>query len=197
MPYFPGICSALYPKYSYSDNFTRADNAASLGANWTNQLNVMGIISNTAYPVTNTASGYATYNSVMGTDNHQASYVCATVTSGHGLYLFIASSNSVQIASYVNNAASYIYTGAGTWAAFDADQVQQATVATGMAAADVFIFRRVGNVFTLYQNGTSTLSWTDASNIIPTGPTQRMVGIGGYQASSAYASASSWSAKDL
>ncbi|WP_433712896.1 DUF7257 domain-containing protein [Nocardia sp. CA-084685] len=35
----------------------------------------------------------------------------------------------------------------------------------------------MGNVFTLYRNGASLLTWTDASNIVSSGATNRRWGV--------------------
>ncbi len=56
-------------------------------------------------------------------------------------------------------------------------QTQQATTATNIASTDLIRFRRSGNVFTLYRNGSSLLTWTDASNIVSSGATNRRWGL--------------------
>lgn len=55
-------------------------------------------------------------------------------------------------------------------------QTQQATTATNIAATDLIRFRRAGNVFTLYRNGSSLLTWIDASNVVSSGSTNRRWG---------------------
>ena len=55
-------------------------------------------------------------------------------------------------------------------------QTQRAVTATNAAVTDLFEFRRQGNVFTLYRNGSSFLTWTDTGNLVSSGPTFRRWG---------------------
>ncbi|WP_280273361.1 hypothetical protein [Nocardia wallacei] len=56
-------------------------------------------------------------------------------------------------------------------------QTQRASTPTNIATTDQIEFRRVGNLFTAYRNGTSFLTWPDTGNVVPSGATNRRWGL--------------------
>lgn len=184
----------------YSDNFNRAD-SASLGSDWradrngspkiaTNrsQMKTMGNGDGRAgnwasYQGGSDSGRLATDNYAvklqfiapvgnLATNNMSGGILAVADTFGAGVMCYFVVTTANGCAIYTQSGlppTSGISTG-------QTGQTQRAVTATNAAVTDLFEFRRVGNVFTLYRNGSSFLSWTDTGNLVSTGSTNRRWG---------------------
>lgn len=160
----------------YSDDFNRA-NAANLGPDWTTRSGTMQIVSNVAQ-----ASGdgnYATYNHPLATNDIE---VTASITTASQatvrLVIGAHQSNATAVVAELRPSifgASSINTQTGTWGSLTA----RATTNISFSNNDTFTFRRVGNTYTVLQNGSPTaLTWQDFGDIHPRNYDYRLVGLG-------------------
>lgn len=165
----------------YFDDFNRADSSSSLGANWTNRLNSMGIIGNAAYPTSNSPA-FATYNAAMVYDD-----MAVAVTLGVGA----AGASKLQLVIGANasgESASLDMNGNGQWRIMTksswAGETSRASVGgQTWNAGDSIVFGRIGNSYGVQLNtvGVPGLFWVDSSNITPRDSSHRLWGIGGEQ----------------
>jgi hypothetical protein len=178
-----------------SDNFNRADSTSSPGPQWTNQNGVMGIDTNTAYPVSTGIWVQASNNTPLAGDNASVTITLGSLVSSGSDYAEIvlgANSSGAGPVLILLGAALAIYTQTGWGLAGATARVSNSyTWTTG----DVIEFRRVGTVYTSYKNGVSTpTSWTDAGGAVTIGASNRIVGIGGNSSGTSYRQIDAFSA---
>lgn len=191
LPAASASASALVPSAlalaSYHDDFNRT---TGLGSNWTTDTSSPCVIVSNKLQITAQSMGASatsdinTWASKMLTDNHEvkvqlisSAYSLATDNS---FMLFLAGSDStynsgtnVVFGGYSGGSTScVIQTGSGS------TFTTRASTSSQVPTAALVQFRRVGNVFTVYVNGSSFLTWTDSSGIVPTGSSQRHVRLG-------------------
>ena len=200
----PTISSALVSaKLDYTDNFNRSNSTTTLGSNWVAGFGTLGINSNAAYPVTVNTSNYeaARWVNPLNTDDQQVTLtVTAAVGTDNPIVAILGSDSSgtCAVGSWFTTNA-YIYTFTGLLGSTQAG-TQRATASgqTTPVAGDTLSIKRVGNVYTLYHNGTQTLTWTDSSNVLTRGSSNRLVGFGIYQSATGnYRKIDAWEAKDV
>lgn len=168
---------------SLTDDFNRADSTTTLGANWTNQLNAVGINTNAAYPATASSFCLATHVTPLGGDDFQADIVLGTFTVDREVTIIGGANSAGESAIAVilngNAAASNIYTQT-TWAGFPGTSRAVAGSAPSVTAGDTLSLKRVGNLYTVLKNGTliTGMSWTDGGNVLPRDSSHRLVGVG-------------------
>ncbi|MFD3748312.1 hypothetical protein [Nocardia sp. NPDC058633] len=187
--------------YRYSDDFNRADNA-SLGANWrvdrngsprisTNRAQMKTMSSGGRQGCWASRQGEGTQDSRFATDNYsvEVQFIApiGNLASDNmtGVILAVADTFGAGVMCYfvattANGCAIYTQSGLPPTTGISTGQTgqtQRAVTATNAAVTDLFRFQRVGNVFTLYRNGSSFLSWTDASNVVSSGATNRRWGM--------------------
>lgn len=182
---------------TFTDDFNRAD-AATLGANWRVDVNSQPkIASNRAqFKTPSNGNGRAgnwvsysagTLNSDnysvklqliapsgnLATDNYTGAVLAVGDTFGSGVMCMavVSTGSGIGIVTQSGTPPTTGVSSGGT------GQTVQATNATTVATTDLVEFQRVGNVFTLYKNGVSVLSWTDASNIVSKGSAYRRFGM--------------------
>jgi hypothetical protein len=165
----------------YTDDFNRANSTTTLGANWTNRSGTMGINTNAAYnPVTSSLNiSYATYNSVMVGDDMQCAITIGTVnTTFQNVFVLLGCNTSGEgVRLLINDAGNAIIASMTVWGTVTTQATSSSTVSA--TAGDVFMLKRVGNVYTGYKNGVAIggLSWTDSGNLVPRDSSHRVVGI--------------------
>lgn len=188
--------AAISVGYSYADNFNRTD-SASLGADWRVDRNGSPrIATNRAMMKTMSGGGrqgcwaswqsgtFATDNySVevqfiapvgnLASDNMTGAILAVGDTFGAGVMCYFVATTANGVAIYTQSGLPPT-TGISTG---QTGQTQRAVTATSASTSDLFRFERVGNVFTLYRNGSSFLTWTDTGNLVSSGPTFRRWGI--------------------
>jgi hypothetical protein len=177
------------------DTFTRADSTTSLGANWTNRLDTVGISSNEAYAALGGDNEFAaaTHNTLLQTNNMRITLVPGLLYSNIGFLGVVgylgcnAAGQGVQF-YWVGGFDGYtsIYS-QQSWA--DAAPVQQAVYPTGQSLVqDVSqcVGERVGSLYTMKFNGATLLTWNDTGNVIPRDANHRLCGIGTYVFSTSY-----------
>ncbi|WP_433592332.1 hypothetical protein [Nocardia sp. CA-145437] len=189
--------------YRWSDSFNRTDNA-SLGTDWRVDRNASPKIATNRAQMKTMANGdgragnwvswqggggtqagrFATDNygvkaqlitpvGNLATDNFTCLVLAVADTFGAGTMCYLVVTTGNGCAIYTQQGlppASGISSG-------QSGQTQRAVVATNIAVTDLIEFRRVGNVFTAYRNGsTFGLSWTDSGNLVSSGATNRRWG---------------------
>lgn len=168
------VTQAPVRRMSYSDNFNRANSATSVGTDWTNRLGTCGISSNTFYIAAST--GFATYNNVMGTDNHSVSAKVTAVGSGAGGIIAISAGSSGTVAYlWVTATNSWLYLATGL--TLSSPHVE-AFSAGGSAVGDVWTVSVSGTVYTVKQNSTVKMN-VDTASTFTHDSAHRMVGLGG------------------
>ncbi|MEU0871666.1 DUF7257 domain-containing protein [Nocardia brasiliensis] len=194
--------AAVYVGYRYADDFNRAD-SADIGTNWRNDRNGPARITSNRAQMKTMASGngragnWSSYQGGggtaagrFGTDNYavKAQLIAPTgnLASDNmtGLVLAVGDTFGAGVMAYcvmTTGSGCAIYTQSGLppttgISTGQTGQTQRAVTATNAAATDLFEFRRVGNVFTLYRNNVSFLTWTDSGNLVSTGSTFRRWG---------------------
>jgi hypothetical protein len=187
-------------KLTLSDNFTRADNPTDLGASWTNRNGALGISGNKCVPITNHVYVEATHNTPLTQDDMSVSFTFGPLSGSdvdYGWVILGADTGGTNYAwagifagtPYLLSVTNWSFT-----AGFTIRSSGGATFTTG----DVFTLSRIGNVYTGFKNGSpSGLAWTDSSNVITRGSSNRLVGIGGLNSDASYRSLASWSATEL
>ncbi len=182
---------------AYTDNFTRSNGA--LGANWSNgNGSDPQIVSNQA-AMGGTTDGYypSRWASPAATDRWMVSVTYGATPSGtlSGALIRANSGWTQQVITGASNANTYIYTAT---AASGGTETQRATVATGFASGDTLKIVALGNLYTVYKNGTSILTWTDSGGVVGTGSANRNGGIWLQRASFVNSSPISlWTMSDL
>ncbi|MRH86009.1 hypothetical protein GFY24_00765 [Nocardia sp. SYP-A9097] len=185
---------------SYSDDFNRAD-SSTLGSNWRVDMNSQPkIVTNRALMKTmgngdGRAGNWASYQGgtntgKLATDNYGVKAqlispgsiasdnltcivlaVADTFGSGTSCLFGVTTGSGCAI---ITQAGSPPGSGVGSGGS---GQTIQVSTSTNIAVTDLIELRRVGNVFTAYRNGTSLLTWTDSSNIVSSGSTNRRFGL--------------------
>lgn len=194
--------AAVYVGYRYSDTFNRAD-STDIGPNWRNdrngpvristnraQMKTMSSGAGRAGNWTSYQGGGGTAAGRFGTDNYAVKVQLIAPTGGlagdnmTGIVLAVGDTFGAGVMAYcvmttANGCAIYTQSGlppATGISTGQTGQTQRAVTATNAAVTDLFEFRRQGNVFTLYRNGSSFLTWTDTGNLVSSGPTFRRWG---------------------
>lgn len=173
--------------YPNADNFDRTDSSTSMGSNWTNRTSVMGIISNTAYPVSGTS--IASWNTAMPADDVPLSVtLSALVGSIDIIYMVLgADSAGTNIAYAAYSGSSVSISTATSWSL--SGNTTRASGSISMTAGDVMTFNRTGSTYSILKNGASTgISWIDGGAAQPRDSSHRLVGIGGFNTSGNYRS---------
>lgn len=180
---------------SYTDNFNRA-NATTLGSSWRVDVNSQPqIVSNHAQ--------FKTPNSGDGRAGNWVSYVTALNTDNYGVDIQLSSTSGSAATNNFTGAVlaigdtfgsgmmcyGLVSTGSGCLivtqsgavnspgiSSGQSGQTSRATTATNVVNTDAISFKRSGNVFTLYKNGSSILSWTDTGNVVSSGSAYRRFG---------------------
>lgn len=116
-------------------------------------------------------------NVPMDTDNFYSEATLSSAPSTHQAIIIVrANSGFTQwVGAGIESGQVYIDTytsGSG------GGQVNRATFSVSPASGDIFRLAVVDNVYTLSQNGSSILTWTDSSRVVSTGPTFRLGGLG-------------------
>lgn len=173
-----------------SDDFNRANNTSTIGTDWTNRQNTLGINTNAAYVVTTSGGlSYATHNTAMTADDMEVSIVVGSLQgSGTDHILAVLGSNTTgeSALGYFTGTSAFILS-QSDWAG-----TGQAVRATGSSfsytVGDTLSIRRVGNVYTIRKNGSTITSgtWTDSGSIVPRNGSHRIVGIGSINSSGNY-----------
>lgn len=179
---------------TYTDNFNRADNAATIGAGWTERIsgNTLGILSNAAYPTASNAFCGATYDTPMGSNDvtirmdlsaHVSSTICSPFiylsydTSGHGVIVaFSAGGGNTQ--AIIGTTASAGYDPGAT--------VNTQAVGSFVInlAGDSVGVKLVGNTYTIqHLSGgvmtDTTIVWNDTTPVATRDSSHRLAGCGG------------------
>ncbi|MBC7311780.1 MAG: hypothetical protein H5U11_04720 [Rhizobium sp.] len=94
----------------------------------------------------------------LASDNMTGIVLAVADTFGAGVMCYFVATTANGCAIYTQSGLPPT-TGISTG---QAGQTQRAVIATNASAGDLFRFQRQGNVFTLYRNGISFLTWTDA-----------------------------------
>lgn len=173
-------------KADYPDLFDRAD-GSTLGPNWANYgPGTIGIKSNDAAPgvnppsngggSTNVWSEGAIWSTPLATDSMSVASSLAGLTNPQTSYLVARSNGAMTSYVAVGIAPSTltIVTGAGI---NDSDRTVRATLSTTILTGDLIDLHAVGNTYTVYQNGTPVLTWTDSGGIVPIGASNRYAGM--------------------
>lgn len=120
---------------------------------------------------------------------------------GFSMGFQVGGNNSGGDAAYVglgansSGAGTYAFFGGGTNIAIATDTdwdirggtTTRVSGSTTWAENDAIIFRRVGNVYTLYKNGSVLLTWPDTTNIIARGPGNRLSSLGCHNSNTGFA----------
>lgn len=186
---------------SYIDTLNRA-NGSTLGSNWAVSHNSgCQIISNAAHARTASSNtgrqgGWNAYQGAefsdsgrLYTDNWRikAQLKAPSTAAATNNFTVIGVTHDTWNQTGINKIYLIVSTGNGSAIVTQSGSLNAAgissgqsgqtnviTVATNVANTDLIEFERVGNVFTAYKNGaTWGLSWTDASNTVPTGSSFR------------------------
>ena len=164
----------------YFDDFERADNTSSLGTNWTNGSNTVGINTGGAYNATTT--GWAYWNTPVPDDDMRVDITLGTLagSSGQDVVMIALGANTTgqRAALYwVGSAETLSIRSVPTWAGTATTQASGSSTAD---TGDVLSLRRVGNVYTGYQNNVAVpgLTWTDSTNVVPRDSSHRLIGLG-------------------
>lgn len=184
----------------YADDFNRS-NSTSLGADWRVDRNASPKIDTNRAQMKTMANGdgragcWASYQGGadsgrlasdnygvklqfiapvgnVATNNMTGGVLAVSDTFGAGVMCYFVATTTNGVAIYTQSGlppASGVSTG-------QTGQTQRAVTATNAALTDLFEFVRVGNVFTLYRNGSSFLTWTDTGNLVSTGASFRRFG---------------------
>lgn len=191
-----------------TDSFDRAN--ANLTTPWTVTGTALSIVSNEAGLLTTGASqalyGLGLHSDSLFTDEQAVEFRRGTITYTSGtpaLFGWIHANagltqgcamSAVWTSATVATLGIYVPTAYNTYGT-----VKQQVTGITTALNDTFTLKNVGNVFTIYQNGVSKVSWTDSTNLVPLA--NRRVTFGA-QASNSFsgnigARAVDWAAYDL
>lgn len=186
---------------SYIDTLNRS-NGSTLGSNWAVSHNSgCQIISNAAHARTASSNtgrqgGWNAYQGAEFSDSGRlysdnwrikAQLKAPATAAANNNYTVIGVTHDTWNQAGINKIYLIVSTGNGSAIVTQSGSMNAAgissgrsgqtnvvTVATNVANTDLIEFERVGNVFTAYKNGaTWGLSWTDASNTVPTGSSFR------------------------
>ena len=158
------------------DTFDRAN--SNLTTPWTVTGTAIPIVSNEAGLTTTGASqslyGAALHADSLVTNDQAAEFRRGTITFTSGtavLFGWIHANTAMTqgcafaiswTSTTAATASIYVPTASNTYGTAKATSAGLTT-----AANDTFTMKNVGNVFTVYQNGVSRVTWTDASNTVP------------------------------
>ena len=138
--------AGVSPVTLFSDDFTRADSATTLGAGWTAITGTWGIASNQAYNPSATANAYAVVDA--GTADCTVYATMSAIATQSGIY--VRSTDGDNWIRLIRNSTSLILqkSVAGTLSTV-------ATLATGLTfhSGDVFRLTMSGQSFSAYLNG--------------------------------------------
>jgi hypothetical protein len=183
---------------SFTDLFNRANSATAIGNGWTPRANVLGINGNAAYPVTANVWDEASAPVVMGSNDMEVSITLGALTGSADYTVILLGMNAAGegLFAFFNGGAGVTLYYQGKWDTTGLANYATANIAS-QTAGDVFTIRRIGNAYSVYQNGNLVLPWVDSGNIIPRDANHRIVGIAGYTDGTNYRAIDSFSAKDI
>lgn len=182
---------------SYTDDFNRA-NASTLGSNWRVDVNSQPQISSNHAQFKVPANGdgragnWVSYSAgLLSSDNYGVKFQLASPSGNLATNNFTGGvlavgdsfgSGTMCYGLVSTGSGCLIVTQSGTpitsgISSGQTGQTSRATTGTNAAVTDLFEFRRAGNVFTLLQNGSSLLTWTDTGNTVSSGATYRRFGM--------------------
>lgn len=158
------------------DLFDRAN--SNLTTPWTVSGTALPIVSNEAGLTTTGASqslyGLGLHSDSLFTDEQAVEFRRGTITYTSGTAVLFGwihanagltqgCAMAIAWSSTVNaTAAIYVPTAYSTYGTAKATSSSFST-----AANDTFTMKNVSNVYTIYQNGVSRISWTDSTNLVP------------------------------
>jgi len=179
-----GVSSAMVSGVSYTDPFTAANQAGlnRTGYPWLHANGTQpSISSNVAALTTATAGTYmALFNAPVSTDDMRVGFTTASALTAAGNYMIVRSPSNfgLHVVAVIWNGGVTIGTEtSGTGTGF-VTRAQRGSAPTTTASGVAWKFEAVGNVYTVYANGTAQVSWTDNTNVITPGPSNRSGGIG-------------------
>ena len=161
----------------FTDDFNRADSTTTLGTNWVNRTNNVGILSNQAYqPLTVAGGSAASCTTTPSGDDVRESVTITGMDSTQEANIALGASTSGNLAHLCVSAGSpTIRTQtAGVWAT---TPTVRATGTGTHVNGDRWSFERIGSVYTGYQNGTSVVTWNDTAPVLARNSTQRLVAL--------------------
>lgn len=197
-------------KANYTDTFVRA-NSSTLGSGppdtgWTEQGTVnLGIVSDIATPNYPSYWALAVYNTALNTNDQQVTITYYGATSSFDVPLIYLRSNGTDtVHAYCPNDGQWqiMTTTGSSWIASISSFTSRATStsAVSMNSGDTIQFKAVGNVYTLYLNGTAVpgATWTDSSNAYNhVDSSHRQVAIGYYLQAVVLRGISNFNASDV
>ena len=160
------------------DDFNRANNDVSLGSDWTNRLDVLGIVGNAASLTALSGGGWniASHNTPLESDDMEASVILGGSNSGVMLGLGFSEAGEGAFVYNAGDGNYFLYqqTDWGSWSNISLDSGTAAT------AGDKLTIRRVGNVYSILLNDVQQGTWIDGADSIPRGSDHRLCQIGIY-----------------
>ena len=165
-----------------TDDFNRANSSTGLGSNWTNRNAVMGVSSNTAYGVNAGAWNLASHNTTMASDDMEASMTLGPYSGTQDYTMVLIGNNTAGegVFVYTNEVgANFNICSQPDWTVNNY-AVQASSPFATWTAGDMLKIKRVGNVYTVYLNNISQVSWIDTTNVVPRDSSHRLVAIGAY-----------------
>ena len=151
-----------------ADDFNRADSSSGLGSDWTNQYGVMGISSNRAYPAAAGQYSQASWNTPLGADDMELTITLGPlVGTGRDSILCSIGKNTAGegVALYRDISTATHILSEDTWVT---SNVSRASATVSVTAGDTLTLRRVGSLYTILKNGTTTgITWDHTGGIVP------------------------------